>query len=119
MSIWPKISAADAALRKLLEEPQCSRLVEAIISKYLALTPAELEEWEVRHFRLITSLTQSSELEPSEPCVVILPSRVLHTPANKQHGYHAEHGNLCLPLPVEVFTPSADGARAVCEGSGR
>ena len=44
----PKIMAADKALTDLHTEPQCTRLVESIVTKYLALTPAELEEWQVR-----------------------------------------------------------------------
>ena len=44
----PKIIAADKALTDLHTEPQCTRLVESIVTKYLALTPAELEEWQVR-----------------------------------------------------------------------
>lgn len=67
-AIWPKIAAADAALNELLTEPQCTRIVESIISKYLAMTPSELEEWQVPSIGAATALangTASAVLVPN------------------------------------------------------
>jgi len=48
-SSFQKASIAHAALSRMLsnEGGQCSLLVEAVIAKYVALTPDELEEWQV------------------------------------------------------------------------
>ena len=44
----PHTQAAQAhqALGRMLAAPQCGLLVEAVISKYVALTTEELEEWQ-------------------------------------------------------------------------
>lgn len=47
-AIWPKIQQADKALKELQTPPQVGQLIESIVTKYLALTPSELEEWQVR-----------------------------------------------------------------------
>ena len=41
------LEAAESALTALLAEGQCAPLVEAVITKYLALTMDELQEWQV------------------------------------------------------------------------
>ena len=42
------VKAAVAALNKLLSAERCAQLVEAIIRKFVALTPEEIQEWQVR-----------------------------------------------------------------------
>lgn len=43
-----KVSTAVEALDGLLSAEQCPQLVEAIVTKYIALSPEELHEWQVR-----------------------------------------------------------------------
>ena len=42
------VKAAVAALNDLLSAERCAQLVEAIIRKFVALTPEEIQEWQVR-----------------------------------------------------------------------
>ena len=42
------LEGAAAALNELLAPPQCVHMVEAIVLKYVALTPDELIEWQAR-----------------------------------------------------------------------
>lgn len=44
------LEEANAALTQWLSPEQCGHLVSAVISKYIALTPEELEEWQVQLF---------------------------------------------------------------------
>ena len=60
-AVRPAVEAADKALEALVSEEQCLQLVEAIVTKYLALSPQELEEWQVRansHAVLCTPATK-------------------------------------------------------------
>ena len=75
----PKIVAADKALTELHTEPQCTRLVESIVTKYLALTSAELEEWQVR---AAASLARYAQLTVQPRCSVSW-IEALHA-----HGFH-------------------------------
>ena len=42
-----EVQAADAAMKELLAEGNCGPIVEAIVSKYIALSPDEVLEWQV------------------------------------------------------------------------
>ncbi len=41
------LEKAVAAVDKMLSAEQCAALVEAVVTKYVALTPEELQEWQV------------------------------------------------------------------------
>jgi len=45
--------AANDAIRSLYSGVDCPRVVKAIVSKYVAWTEEELEEWEVGTFHVI------------------------------------------------------------------
>ena len=42
------VRAAVTALDDLLSAERCAQLVEAIVRKFVALTPEEIQEWQVR-----------------------------------------------------------------------
>lgn len=42
------LEEANAALTQWLSPEHCGHLVSAVISKYIALTPEELDEWQVQ-----------------------------------------------------------------------
>ena len=42
-----EVRAADAAMKELLAEGNCGPIVDAIVSKYIALSPDEVSEWQV------------------------------------------------------------------------
>jgi hypothetical protein len=42
------VAPAVKALNELLSTERCPPLVEAIVTKYVALSPEELQEWQVR-----------------------------------------------------------------------
>ena len=42
-----QLEEASAALSQWLSPEHCGHLIAAVISKYIALTPEELEEWQV------------------------------------------------------------------------
>ena len=44
------LEEANAALTQWLSPEHCGHLVSAVISKYIALTPEELQEWQVSTF---------------------------------------------------------------------
>lgn len=46
------LEEANAALTQWLSPEQCGHLVSAVISKYIALTPEELDEWQVQLYAL-------------------------------------------------------------------
>ena len=52
------LEEANAALTQWLSPEHCGHLVSAVISKYIALTPEELDEWQVQLFPLTLRYTQ-------------------------------------------------------------
>ena len=42
------LEEASTALTQWLSPEHCGHLIAAVISKYIALTPEELQEWQVR-----------------------------------------------------------------------
>lgn len=48
-------SPAGAAVGVLLAGPPCAALLEALVGKYLAVTPEELAEWQVQHLLMWSS----------------------------------------------------------------
>jgi hypothetical protein len=55
------VAAAVEALDELLAADRCAQLVEAIVTKYVALSPEELQEWQVTAWRQLCCALDASE----------------------------------------------------------
>lgn len=64
-----KAAVASGALTRMLaaDSPQCSQLVGAVIEKYVALTPEELEEWQADPEGYIRSMDVESSPDADTP----------------------------------------------------
>ncbi|KAK9829330.1 hypothetical protein WJX72_005222 [[Myrmecia] bisecta] len=71
-----KAQAANTALNKMLANDygQCSQVVEAVITKYVALTPDELQEWQTDPESYVRSMDveTSPDADTPRPCGVAL-----------------------------------------------
>ncbi len=63
-----QLEEASTALTQWLSPEHCYHLIAAVISKYIALTPEELQEWQV-------SLNSSQDVSSMSKCLVTVPMR--------------------------------------------
>ncbi|KFM27585.1 Importin-11 [Auxenochlorella protothecoides] len=70
----PSLTAAQEALDGLLAPGQCSALVQAVVTKYIALSSEELEEWQAdaEGFARQVDVETSPDADTPRPCGVAL-----------------------------------------------
>jgi hypothetical protein len=69
-----EVAAAASALDELLAPERCGQLVEALVAKYIALTPEELAEWgaDPEGYVRATDVESSPDADTPRPCGLAL-----------------------------------------------